>query len=62
MYKVPGFAPITFSENLNYWWESLLEVQRQNIAGGCQQTFENKKFAGNDNHNFSNFRFSSSTE
>ena len=24
--------------------ENLLEVQRQNIAGGCQQTFENKKF------------------
>jgi hypothetical protein len=25
-------------------WESLLEVERQNIAGRCQQTFENKKF------------------
>ena len=25
-------------------WESLLEVQRQNIAGRCQQTLENKKF------------------
>ena len=35
---------ITFSENSNYWKESLLEVIRQNIAGLCQQTFENKKF------------------
>jgi hypothetical protein len=23
----------TFSENSNYWWESLLEVIRQNIIG-----------------------------
>ena len=39
-----GFNPITctFSENSNYWWESLLEVIRQNIAGWCRQTFENK--------------------
>ena len=29
----------TFSENSNYWHESLLEVIRQNIADGCQQTF-----------------------
>ena len=30
----PGFDPITlnFSENSNYWWESLLEVIKQNIA------------------------------
>ena len=27
----------------NHGQESLLEVQRQNIAGRCQQTFENKK-------------------
>ena len=32
--------PITFSKNSNYGWKSLLEVQRQNIAGQCQQTFE----------------------
>ena len=31
-------------ENSNYCRESLLEVYRQIIAGGCQQTFENKKF------------------
>ena len=35
---------MTFSENLNYWQDILLEVIRQNIAEGCQQTFENKKF------------------
>ena len=29
----PGFDPITFSENSNYWQESLSEVIRQNIAG-----------------------------
>ena len=28
-------------------WESLFEVFRQNIAGCCQQTFENKKFVDN---------------
>ena len=33
----------TFSENSNYGRESLLEVERQNIAGCCQQPFENKK-------------------
>ena len=33
-----GFNPITFSENSNYGRESLLETQRQNIAGCCQQT------------------------
>ena len=27
-----------------FWQKSLLEVIRQNIAGCCQQTFENKKF------------------
>ena len=27
------FDPITFSENSNYWRESLLEVIRQDIAG-----------------------------
>jgi hypothetical protein len=32
----------TFSENSN-GKESLLEVQGQNIAGHCQQNFENKK-------------------
>ena len=31
--REPGFDPFTFSENSNYWWESLLEVIRQNIAG-----------------------------
>ena len=36
--------PITFSENSNYWCESLLGVLRHNIDGWCQQTFENKKF------------------
>ena len=40
----PGFDPIIFSENSNYGWENLLEVYRQNIAGHCQQTFENKMF------------------
>ena len=35
--------PITFSENSNYGRESLFEVLRQNIAGLCLQTFENKK-------------------
>jgi hypothetical protein len=34
----------TFSKNSNYGRESLLEVQRQNIAGCFQETFENKKF------------------
>ena len=29
---------------MNYWRESLLEVIRQNIAGCCEQTFDNKKF------------------
>ena len=38
------FDPITFSEDSNYGWESLLEVQRQNIARSFQQTFEKKKF------------------
>ena len=32
--------PFTFSENSNYGRESVLEVQRQNIAGYCQQNFE----------------------
>ena len=35
---------ITFRENSNYGQESLLEVYRQNIAGRCQQSFENNKF------------------
>ena len=41
-----GFNPITFtfSENSNYWQESLLEAIRQNIAGHCQQTFCFRKF------------------
>ena len=44
--RLPGFDPIsfTFIENSNCERESLLEVWRQNIAGHCQQTFENKKF------------------
>ena len=29
---LPVFDSITFSENLNYWHESLLEVIRQTIA------------------------------
>ena len=37
----------TFSENSNYGQENLLEVLRWNIAGCCQQTFENKKFVEN---------------
>ena len=46
---MPGFDPIpfTFSENSNYWQDSLLDVFRQNIAGLCQQTFEKKKFVDN---------------
>ena len=33
--RQPGFDPITFtfSENSNYWLESLLEITRQNVAG-----------------------------
>ena len=31
--RQPGLDPITFSENSNYWRESLLEERRQNIAG-----------------------------
>ena len=31
--RQPGFDSITFSENSNYWRESLLEVIRKNIAG-----------------------------
>jgi hypothetical protein len=38
------FDPITFSENSNHGQESLLKVERQSIAGHCQQLFENKKF------------------
>ena len=34
----------TFSENSNFWRESVLEVQRQNIAEHCQLTFENTRF------------------
>ena len=41
--RQPGFDPIIFSENSNYGWESLLEVERQNIAGRCQQTFKKKR-------------------
>ena len=41
----PGFDTITFTfrENSDCFQESLLDVIRQNIAGWCQQTFENKK-------------------
>ena len=35
---------ITFSENSNYWKESLLEVIRQNIAGWFEQSFCFQKF------------------
>ena len=35
---------LTFSENSNHGWESLLEGIRQNIAGWCQQTFWIQKF------------------
>ena len=35
------------NENSNFWRESLLEVIRQNIAGGCEQTFETKNFVDN---------------
>ena len=45
--RQPGFDPITFtfSEDSNYEREGLLEVvERQNFAGCCQQTLENKKF------------------
>jgi len=45
----------TFSENSNYWQESLLKVIRQNIAGLCQQTFENKP---RTNFSTRNFNFS----
>ena len=43
--KIP--ITLTFSENSNYWQESLLEVIRQIIAGGCQQTFCSQKFVDN---------------
>jgi hypothetical protein len=49
-----GFDSITFtfSENSNYGRESLLETERQNIAGRCQQNFENKKFVDIDKQCF----------
>ena len=31
--REPEFDHITFRENSNYGWESLLELMRQNIAG-----------------------------
>ena len=37
----------TFNENTNYGQESLLDVERQIIAGCYQQSFENKKFVDN---------------
>ena len=37
----------TFSENSNYWQESLIEVIRQNIAGGWNQTSCFQKFVDN---------------
>ena len=45
----PGFDTITFTfrENSDCFQESLLDVIRQNNAGWCQQTFENKKFVEN---------------
>ena len=41
-----GFNPITFtfSENSNFWRESLLEIIRQNTVGWWQQTFCLQKF------------------
>ena len=39
---------LTLSENSNYWWETLLEVIRQNIAGWCQQTFFSQNFVDNN--------------
>ena len=44
--------PITFSENSNYWRESLLDVIRQNIAGLCQQTLCFQKFVENAQQSF----------
>ena len=43
---MPGLDPVifTFSENSNFEREGLVDMWRQNIAGHCQQTFENKKF------------------
>ena len=35
---------LDLSESSNYGWKSLLDVLMQNIAGGCHQTFENRKF------------------
>ena len=43
---------ITFSENSNYWWESLFELMRQNIAGCFQQTFCFQKFVDKDQQCF----------
>ena len=53
--KYHRFDPITFtfSEDSNYEREGLLEVvERQNFAGCCQQTFENKKFADINQQSF----------
>jgi hypothetical protein len=35
--------PITFSKNSKHWWESLLEVIRQNFAGEVNKLFVFKK-------------------
>jgi hypothetical protein len=45
-------SEMTFSENSNYWQESLMEVIRQNIAGWCQQTLCIKKFVDNSQQCF----------
>ena len=42
--KVEKILECKFSENSNYGRENLLEVERQNNAGNCRQTLENKKF------------------
>ena len=41
------YTYITFTENSNYWWKTLLEVIWQNIAGSCQQTFCTKECVNN---------------
>ena len=52
--RQPGFNPITFifSENSNYWRETLLEGIRQKIAGWCQQTFCYQNFVDNTQQAF----------
>ena len=42
--KVENILKGALSENSNSGRESVFEVEKQNIVGSCQQTFENKKF------------------